>query len=586
MAGGEARPVVTRPSVGGKVGTRDAGPRHAAGRDVTRHEAGFNLRPSGEPVIPERPILHSDVTVHEPTEPGKPWVVQRGDHQYFRVGADMARFLSALDGRSNSEGIARQLGAPWTVDRVRMALGKAATMRLLDDGQRRPKRRRITFVLPLTVQLTVLNPAKLLGRLRGLINVLSSQIAVGVIGFVLVAGSILTAANLPAVTSALGKPLSFSVYLWVLIAILATTCLHEWGHGSVLTRHGGTPHRMGVMLFYGAPAFFCDVSDGWRLPRSGQRVQVALAGVAVQTTTASVAAIVAAFLPAGDARDVLWIFVISCAIQACLNLLPFVKLDGYIALMSHLDIPFLREKAMSDARAVIAGVLFGAKLPRQLPGRPWAVPYGLACLLFPLYLVVTALILWQGVLAGFGVVGAVLLCSVVAWVLYRSVRSLTVMVRAARATGGSPWRIAGVLGVLVAAAVCLLSFVRVPYTATGGYTATADSVQLVVPSGTDPAAVEPGSTVTFNRSGIVTSTELGSGVIGNEGLVDGSAPLSAVAPLTLGDLEIPAQITEVENVSVNAGRQLDTSGAAEIKAGDKSVAQWAYLTYVSPLVWW
>jgi putative peptide zinc metalloprotease protein len=531
-------------------------------------------------------MLHSDVTVHQPTEPGTPWVVQRGDHQYFRVGADMARFLSALDGRRDADGIAGQLGAPWTADRVRMALGKAAKMRLLDDGQRRPKRRRVTFVLPLTVQLTVLNPAKLLGRLRGLINLLSSQIAGGVIGLVLVAGSILTAANLPAVTSALGKPLSFSVYLWVLIAILATTCLHEWGHGSVLARHGGTPHRMGVMLFYGAPAFFCDVSDGWRLPRSSQRVQVALAGVAVQTTTAAAAAIVAALLPAGDARDVLYIFVISCAIQACLNLLPFVKLDGYIALMSHLDIPFLREKAMSDARAAIAGALFGAKLSRQLPGRRWAVPYGLACLLFPLYLVVTALILWQSVLAGFGAVGAILLCSVVAWVLYRATRSLIVMVRAARATGGSSWRIAGVLGVLAAAVLCLLSFVRVPYTVTGGYVANGDSVQLVVPSGTDPSAIEPGSTVTFNRSGIVTSTQLGTGVISGEGLIDGSAPLSAVAPLTLGDLQIPARTTDIDDVSVHAGQQLDSSGAAEINGGDKSVAQWAYLTYVSPLVWW
>jgi putative peptide zinc metalloprotease protein len=531
-------------------------------------------------------MLHSDVRVHQPAEAGAPWVVQRGDHQYFRVGADMARFLDSLDGRRDTDAIARQLGTPWNADRVGLALGKAAKMRLLDDGQRRPKRRRITFVLPLTVQLTVLNPAKLLGRLRGLINLLSSRIASGIVGLVLVVGSILTAANLPAVTAALGKPLSFSVYLWVLIAILATTCLHEWGHGSVLARHGGTPHRMGVMLFYGAPAFFCDVSDGWRLPRSAQRVQVALAGVAVQTTTAAAAAIAAALLPAGDARDVLWIFVVSCSIQACLNLLPFVKLDGYIALMSHLDIPFLREKAMSDARAAIAGVLFGATLPRQLPDRRWAVPYGLACLLFPLYLVVTALILWQGVLNGFGVVGAVLLCSVVAWVLYRSVRSLIVMVRAARATGGSPWRIAGVLGVLAAAAFCLLSFVRVPFTVTGGYVANGDSVQLVVPDGTDPAAIELGAAVTFSRSGIVSSAELGTGVIGNGGLVDGSAPLSAVAPLTLGDLQIPARTTEVVSVSIKAGQQLDSSGAAEIDGGDRSMAQWAYLTYVAPLVWW
>ncbi|MCR2185631.1 hypothetical protein NSX52_24025, partial [Salmonella enterica] len=70
--------------------------------------------------------------------------------------------------------------------------------------------------------------------------------------------------------------------LLILIAVLSlATLLHEAAHGLTLARFGGSPRRAGFMLFYLTPAFFVDVTDGWRLPKRSQRVAIALAGPAV-----------------------------------------------------------------------------------------------------------------------------------------------------------------------------------------------------------------------------------------------------------------------------------------------------------------
>lgn len=41
----------------------------------------------------ERPRLNDGVQVHAPSEEGQPWLLQRGEHQYFRVGADLATLM-------------------------------------------------------------------------------------------------------------------------------------------------------------------------------------------------------------------------------------------------------------------------------------------------------------------------------------------------------------------------------------------------------------------------------------------------------------------------------------------------------------
>src|SRR5690606_15345240 len=123
---------------------------------------------------------------------------------------------------------------------------------------------------------------------------------------------------------------------------------------------------------------------------------------------AGIAGIAGVFLPAGPVRDALLILSAVTYLVAIVNLLPFVKLDGYLALMALCDTPNLRVHAIADARNFLARWLYGARRHRRLQGR-WVVPYGLVCMAFPLYLVGgVAFNLWSGMLLGVGVVGALL----------------------------------------------------------------------------------------------------------------------------------------------------------------------------------
>ena len=61
-----------------------------------------------------RPRLLADVVVHPPIADGSGWMAQRGENHYFRLGTDLARLASAIDGTRDHAALARVLGAPWT----------------------------------------------------------------------------------------------------------------------------------------------------------------------------------------------------------------------------------------------------------------------------------------------------------------------------------------------------------------------------------------------------------------------------------------------------------------------------------------
>ena len=155
----------------------------------------------------------------------------------------------------------------------------------------------------------------------------------------------------------LGSPVDPLVLVLLAASLSLTTVVHELAHAWTLKHYGGRPGRMGVMLFYLAPAFFCDVSDAWRLPHRRQRVKVALAGIVVQLGLGGLAGLAALRVTEPDRHAFLVLYAVGNLAAGLLNALPFVKLDGYIALMSHLDHPNLRIHAIDTVRASLVRFL-------------------------------------------------------------------------------------------------------------------------------------------------------------------------------------------------------------------------------------
>ncbi|WP_428952581.1 daptide biosynthesis intramembrane metalloprotease [Streptomyces sp. cg35] len=532
-----------------------------------------------------RPRLAPDVQVHDPIEDGAPWLVQRGSQHYIRVGADMVRLLRSMDGARDHAGLVQVLGPPWREGDVGRAVERLDRMDLIADGmKRRHSGARFKYVPPLTFQFTVLRPDRLLQRLTPLLGLLAGR-AGAVCALLLSVGGVLALAlQAPDVYRALGEPLPLSYLAALACASIVTTALHELGHGLVLAHHGGKPSRMGVMLFYLTPAFFCDVSDGWRLPHRQQRVQVAVAGIATQTMIAGTAALTA-WAAGGtggalNAWDAVLVFAVSTYTTSLLNLLPFVKLDGYIALMSHLDLPHLRDRTMTDARSFLARSLFGGTgYTRELPQLRWSVAFGLASMAFPLYLIAVACSLWLGLIQGTGLVGASLVLTGVCALLYRAWTGGRRLTRQAREAGARTGRITAVWLLVGGAATAVAAFVSVPYTITGGYVTEGGRTTLVLSGTADRDALHAGAKVSLERQGMVTRADIATAQITESTGTQGTAPLSAFVPVREGDTvpvpahRVPMRVTDGEP---------EGAGAARVSAGQRSLGAWLYLNYIAP----
>ncbi|MFE0023328.1 daptide biosynthesis intramembrane metalloprotease [Amycolatopsis sp. NPDC059021] len=526
-----------------------------------------------------RPELAADVIVHPPVSAQGHWTVQRGHDRYARVSGDAARLLRALDGTRTVEQLTVQMGPGWSVSTVATALEAFAERGWLEDGTRRRTRpRRIGFVRPLTVQLTLFDPSRMLRRLRPFLVQLAGR---GGICAALLGASTALAVLLSRrgdLGRVLGEPLPLPTVAMVLGLALAGTAVHEFGHAAVLVAHGGSPRRMGVMLFYLVPAFFCDVTDAWRLPRKRQRVAVALAGNAAEAIFAGTAALISLALGQTTAGQVVLLYVAFAMGRSVFNLIPFVKLDGYLALMSHLDIPHLRDKATADARSAFSRHLFGGTRPPMLRRRGWAVAFGVCCIVFPLVLLGRAALVWASLLPMFGLVGALLALGLVAFLVLRLGMAAGRMIRSARASGAARTRVVAVTLLLTAAAGAVLAFVHLPTQLSTAYITTPGGITAVVPAGTAPA-LPAGAPVTLHSGGgLLTGGRNGSATLADAPAGHAQVPMSAFVPAA--DMTTPVPVTLYRLRGIDHAPA--DHGTAVITTGSTPLAAWLVDHYLSP----
>jgi putative peptide zinc metalloprotease protein len=485
-----------------------------------------------------------------------------------------------MDG-SDHETLSATLGRPWTADLVAQAVARLDALGLVDRGDMAPPRvaPRVKLIPPFTIQLTLLRPGRAMQRWSPVAGALANRLVIVAAVLVSLGGLAALAVQSRDVSRMLAEPLPLTAYLGLLVALVGATSLHELGHAATLMHYGGRPARMGVMLFYLLPALFCDVSDSWRLPRRGQRVRVALAGPAVQTFLAGAAALAALLTPPSGLRSGLLLFAVGCYLTGLLNLLPFVKLDGYLALMSHLDIPYLRNRAMTDARRLIARLLFGGRYQRELRPR-WTTWYGLACLAFPVYLLSTALSLWIGLLQGGGFVGLVLLACGFAYALYFAGRGIARTGREVRAVGAPRWRVLLVSGALLGG-LGAAAFAPTPYSVSGAFVSRDGATELVLLDGADTASLAAGQRVELATNGIVVQRRVGEATVAGRCERERTAPLSSFFPLRLDlDPQLPVTCFRLATERPPSG----TSGSASVRVGSLPAWQAAYRSYVHPFL--
>ena len=117
-------------------------------------------------------------------------------------------------------------------------------------------------------------------------------------------------------------------------AIVAATAFHEVGHASACRHGGARPGVMGVGLYLVWPAFYCDVTESYRLNRAG-RLRTDLGGVYFNGIFALLMG--AAYAATGFEPLLLVAFVQH--VIALQQLLPLLRFDGYYVLSDLTGVP-------------------------------------------------------------------------------------------------------------------------------------------------------------------------------------------------------------------------------------------------------
>src|SRR4051794_20642279 len=147
------------------------------------------------------------------------------------------------------------------------------------------------------------------------------------------------------VRSALYSP---GLLLAVLLSVIAATAFHELGHASACKYGGARPGVMGVGVYLVWPAFYCDVTDAYRLNRVG-RLRTDLGGVYFNAIFALLAGGV--YFATGEEAALL-----AASVQYVIilqQLMPLLRFDGYYVLSDLSGVPDILSRIKPIFRSLL-----------------------------------------------------------------------------------------------------------------------------------------------------------------------------------------------------------------------------------------
>jgi putative peptide zinc metalloprotease protein len=143
-----------------------------------------------------------------------------------------------------------------------------------------------------------------------------------------------------------------TLLLGVLLSVIVATAFHEIGHASACRYSGGRPGVVGVGVYLVWPAFYCDVTDAYRLDRAG-RLRTDLGGVYFNGIFALLAGI--GYFATGQEALLLVAFVQHTIILQ--QLIPLLRFDGYYVLSDLTGVPDI----LSRIRPIFASLVPGGR---------------------------------------------------------------------------------------------------------------------------------------------------------------------------------------------------------------------------------
>ncbi|MDQ6894335.1 MAG: efflux RND transporter periplasmic adaptor subunit [Acidobacteriota bacterium] len=162
-----------------------------------------------------------------------------------------------------------------------------------------------------------------------------------------------------------GKPLLDVLHFFLILSIIGA--IHEFSHGYACKIYGGEVHDIGFVLFYFTPAFYCSTSDSFMFPSRWQRLWVTVAGIYIEAIICSAATAVWLFsYPDSFVNEFAYKTMLLTGVSTIFfNINPLIKIDGYYALSSVLQLQDLREASFKLLGAGFQKYVL--RLPVEIP---------------------------------------------------------------------------------------------------------------------------------------------------------------------------------------------------------------------------
>lgn len=163
----------------------------------------------------------------------------------------------------------------------------------------------------------------------------------------------------------LRKPLLDAIQFFVILSLIGF--VHEMSHAYVTKFYGGEVHDIGIALLYFTPAFYCNTTDSLLFENKWHSLWVTTAGIYIEIWMCALATFFwVATYPDTLANELAYkTMLFTGASTVFFNINPLIKIDGYYALTSLLEISELREESFRHIGAVIQRHLL--RLPVEIP---------------------------------------------------------------------------------------------------------------------------------------------------------------------------------------------------------------------------
>lgn len=163
-----------------------------------------------------------------------------------------------------------------------------------------------------------------------------------------------------AVSSLLATPAT-ALVIYALLTLAAL--VHELGHAAACRYGGAEPGEIGFGIYIVFPAFYTDVTDSYRLGRTG-RVRTDLGGLYFNAWT--VLALAAGYQASGS--GLLLLTAIALQVQMLQQLIPVVRFDGYYVLSDLAGVPDLFARVGPVLRSLRPGHPADPRVTELRPG--------------------------------------------------------------------------------------------------------------------------------------------------------------------------------------------------------------------------